>query len=172
MNKLFTIASQFYKLAIKLQMLPDAPENINSEYCGECGGTCCSRFPGMTHPDQFGPEGPTRFKNMLEAVESKDYTIDVYTENGKEWNDWVKTYYLRPSSRPGGRLGAEPCKFQGSKGCELEHEHRPYECQTFIPSMSNYNCSHPKGSKQKLLAAWHEEQPVMMMIRGKLGLNP
>ena len=175
MNKLFTIASQFYKLAVKLQMLQNAPENINSEYCSSCGGTCCSGFPGMAHPDQFGPKGAERMRNMLEAVTSGDYDINVDDKISKDEGgnmEILKTYYLRPASRSGGPIGAEPCKFQGSKGCELEHEHRPYGCQTLIPSMDNgkYNCHHPKGSGQELLEAWRKEQPVMNMIRRKLGL--
>lgn len=154
-------------------MLPSAPTNTNNEYCSKCGGTCCSRFPGMTHPDQFGPKGPTRFKNMLEAVESEDYDIDVYEENGESWDDWIKTYYLRPSSKKSNRpIGSEPCKFQGENGCELNHEHRPYECQTLTPSINNgeYSCHHPDGNKQNLIDAWKNEQGTLAMIKRRIGL--
>lgn len=124
--------------------------NANEEMCSQCKGACCKSSPGIYTSDQF--EQVTT-EVIVEMLRSGNYGIDW-------WEADQPTYYIRPRivniPEIYGAWGGE-CQNLSDKGCTLNFDSRPYECQMLEPNWTDEgpNCKIVNGlNKKQVVDTW------------------
>jgi hypothetical protein len=158
--------ARIYSIAVKLNVIPGVPNVQKPETCSTCGGKCCNQNPGITHPNQWGNNKDDRIINIADALSTGKWAVDWW--EGDIDDDPTITpilnqiYYIRPViygyegevKHPswGGK-----CTMLGDKGCELDHDNRPTECQSLIPNKEK--CEQTKEfNKLSLVKEWRNHQ--------------
>lgn len=136
------------------------PMYVNASICTPCGGRCCKTKPGITAPEEWGaPDVEVMHMRLAAAFRSGKYAIDWWEGEFPD-TDVISPRYVRPAIE-GDRgiedpawAGSGSCVFLSGKGCELEHDARPLQCRTLIPSADG-KCKAPEGVKHTdTIASW------------------
>lgn len=116
--------------------------------CNECGGNCCKRMPGSTHPAEWGETDDEKIANLADAFASGLWAIDWWEGDPRSDDadfdtdaECVNGYFVRPgivghSAHVFGLRHAAwsgVCRMLQPTGCELRHDMRPIECRGLEP---------------------------------------
>jgi len=138
----------------------------NQELCALCGGACCRRCPGATHPSDW-PERNFRAA-LVTALVRGFYALDYGMYEGPEESKQV--FYVRPSIRGSAKVveaswGGQ-CAFLADNGCVLDLDKRPAECRHMEPRMAGfgYGPLHcwGHGSRRQTLEIWRPYQNLVI----------
>lgn len=154
--------------------------------CGPCGGECCKRAPGISHPDDWNPSNPTEmFALLVDALQTNwvadgwdgwcqereifgpaDTEFDPPRAGTDDWL-WYHTDYVRPRGANDRSItsrswGAGQCVFLTDSGCGLSYADRPTQCRELIPA-EDRDCklSDPNLGKRGLAQAWAPYQLLL-----------
>ena len=117
--------------------------------CGDCGGNCCKRLPGSTHPEEWGATDDDKIANLTDALATGTWEIDWWEGDPRTDSlqfdgdiECTNGYFVRPGivgfdvrtlGLRHAAWGGKPCKFLQPTGCELRHDMRPVECRGLEP---------------------------------------
>ena len=103
----------------------DAPENVNSAICSECGGECCKRCGCEFSPNDFQE---ISYEFLKKEIEKGFITIE-FIDGGDlyELLDGVLILRMRNKNSPivDSVKKKTPCILFTENGCKLDYEHRP-----------------------------------------------
>lgn len=159
---------------VRLRMVQ--PEHqYESPLCAPCGGSCCKRMPGTTHPSQWGETEDEMVANLASAFASGMWAVDwwdgdprpdapsPFDANG-DWFDnparLDRAEYVRPAMGSPHRFPVEhpawghdgPCVFLADAGCKLTHDERPLGCRALEPGEPE--CKPHDGGKAGGALVW------------------
>lgn len=119
--------------------------------CAECGGKCCKNLPGIYSPeDLFGDKKDITKEDIMKVLDQGGISIDRW-EADKESN-YKDMYFLRPQidyRESGDQLRVvdyalfplDSCIHLTDKGCDLEHDKRPFGCRNLVPVQDEGYCT-------------------------------
>jgi len=177
LKEIVQLSNFYYKLAsYKLKMLEEAPTLISTDVCAKCGGKCCKTMPGATKPSQWGSDNYEIKNNIEQALNSGNYSVDFYEDSDPVYH---KIYYIRPSVVGSksmiSNVPSGTCSFLTPKGCSLDHEHRPVECQNLEavdPGGSSCQPSSEDFKLENIVRSWEPYQNIIKFILKKNGYYP
>jgi hypothetical protein len=148
-------------------------EALNPHVCAQCKGKCCSYYPGMTSPEDWGaPDQDLMRERITQAVASGKYDFDSWygDPTGKSEEDG-DVWMVRPASQrqPLGqldRMGYERCKMLGQAGCELPYQQRPRQCRDLDPKAGGEGCGDQYSKKQAAIDWMPYQQLLHQIIYG------
>lgn len=145
----------------------------NAVLCASCGGHCCKRYPGITHPrDWTDPVNEAIMQDrLIEAFKTGFWSVDWWDGDPRvdtsdmsleELGTFLSTegrlrcaYFIRPRMK--GKPIRDPawdgeCSLLGPTGCTLSHDSRPVECRWLRPS-KNFpdECDFPQDLGEKIV---------------------
>lgn len=117
--------------------------NERPDLCTPCGGKCCKREPGYTHPDDWGSADAEREPRITAALASGRVIVDTscgqwgvrpatVAEVGGVDVDREDPEAWWPFLEPAGRCAL----LDDATGCALPYAERPRQCRDLVPGVA------------------------------------
>ena len=139
----------------------------NLKLCGECGGRCCMKYPGLPRPADMGKTSREIGRGLRTVLGTRGWTLDYWEPDG----ELPQVYFPRPKAGDDlpGILNAGwggPCHLLNGDGCSLSYEQRPFGCRDLMPA-ANYpeDCASETASRKvDEVALWRPYQRIIKRI--------